>query len=288
MASNSDRIATEAAIWLARLERGLQGDEGSQLRSWLGPPAHRDAIVEAAKLWHGPDIVAVLAELVPVGFGQAPPPKIKVKRRYPPAILVAVCVGGLVAVMPFVAIYRHMPGVINRNDRAAPALPWGVTAYSTSAGETRAVTLPDGSRITLNGHTRLNVSFGAGWRVVNLDYGEVIFRISPQPLRPFEVNAAGRHFQAPPSMFDVQVINPQAVELMVLQGDVTVKGLPWHWPSTPAEARLFDPDAFVDTTVGPLQTARLEDQMISRYPITAQNARARLQWEPQQVIYVTP
>jgi transmembrane sensor len=288
VASNAETIATETAIWLARLERGLQADEGSQLRIWLRQPAHRDAIVEAAKLWHGPDIVAVLAELVPVGFGQAPPPPIKVKRRYPPAILVAVCVGGLVAVMPFVAIYHHMPGVITRNYRAAPALPWGTSAYSTKPGETRAVTLPDGSRITLNGQTRLSVAFGAGWRVASLDYGEAIFRISPEPQRPFEVNAGGRHFQAPPSMFDVQVINPQAVELMVLRGGVTVKGLPWHWPSTPAEARLFDPDAFVDTTIGPLQAARLEDQTISRYAITAANARARLQWEPEQVIYVTP
>ena len=288
MASDPDKIPTAAAIWLARLERGLLPDEGALLRIWLRQPAHREAIVEAAKLWHGPDIVAVLAELVPVGFGQAPPPKIKIKHRYPGAILVGVCVGALVAVMPFVVIYRHMPGVINRNDQASRALPWGETAYTTKPGETRAVTLPDGSRITLNGHTQLRVLFGAGWRVVNLDYGEVIFRISPQPQRPFEVNAGGRHFQAPPSMFDVRVINPQAIELLVLDGGVTVRALPWHWPNTPAEARLFDPDAFVDTTIGPLQAARLEDQTISRYPITAENARARLRWEPEQVIYVTP
>jgi len=115
----------------------------------------------------------------------------------------------------------------------------------------------------------------------------VIFQIAPE-LRPFQVNAGGRHFEAPPSMFDIRVINPQAVELLVLDGGVTVQGLPWHWPTTPSEARMFDPDAFVDTKVGPLQAALLEDQLISRYPITAANAHARLRWQPEDVVYVTP
>jgi transmembrane sensor len=286
VASDSDRISTEAAIWLARLERGLQADEGSSLRIWLRQSAHRDAIVEAAKLWHGPDILAVLAELVPVGFGQAPPPK--VKRTYPGAVIFAICVGICVAVTPFITIYRTMPGVINHNYKAPQRpVPWGETVYATKPGEIRAINLPDGSKVTLNSHTQLRVLLGGGFRVANLDYGEVIFRIAPEP-RPFEVNAGGRHFQAPPSMFDVHMLTGQAVELTVLDGGVTVRGLPWHWPSTPAEARLFDPDAFVDTTVGPLQAARLEDQMIGRYPITAANARARLRWEPEDVIYVTP
>jgi len=35
LAGESDKVATEAAIWLARLERGLQAQEGSQLRAWL-------------------------------------------------------------------------------------------------------------------------------------------------------------------------------------------------------------------------------------------------------------
>jgi hypothetical protein len=37
-----------------------------------------------------------------------------------------------------------------------------------------------------------------------------------------------------------------------------------------------------------LQAALLEDQLISRYPITAANAHARLKWQPEEVIYVTP
>ena len=60
------------------------------------------------------------------------------------------------------------------------------------------------------------------------------------------------------------------------------------WPTTPAQARLFDPRVFVDTTVGPLQAASLEDALFSSYPLTAAAADARLRWRPEQVVYVTP
>ena len=77
MSRDSDALLTEASLWLARLERGLQAREGALLRQWLQEPARRDAIVDTAKLYHGPDIVAVLAQMVPVGFGDAPLPKTK-------------------------------------------------------------------------------------------------------------------------------------------------------------------------------------------------------------------
>ena len=287
MGSDSDSIATEAAIWLARLERGLQGQEGAQLRDWLLQPAHRDAVVQAAKLWHGPDIVAVLAELVPVGFGSPLPSRRRI--QHPIALSVGICLALAYLLVPAILAHRAMSG-LRTSHRTLPinSVLWGETLYITKPGETRAVRLVDGSKVTLNGNTKLGVLFGAGLRQAMMDYGEAIFEIAPDQQRAFEITAAGRHFQAPPSMFDIRVINPQSVELMVLNGGVIVRGLPWHWPTTPSEARMFDPDVFVDTTVGPLQAALLEDQLISRYPITAANAHARLKWQPEEVIYVTP
>jgi hypothetical protein len=35
----TDKVPTEAAIWLARIERGLQPQEGVRLREWLQPPS---------------------------------------------------------------------------------------------------------------------------------------------------------------------------------------------------------------------------------------------------------
>jgi ferric-dicitrate binding protein FerR (iron transport regulator) len=289
--SDSEKVPTEAAIWLVRLERGLQGQEGSLLREWLQQPAHRNAIVDAAKLWHGPDIVAVLAQLVPVGFGNPPPRKVRRLRPF------HVVIGLFVGLPTALVVLRLMPGVGFHNttragELAIPDIPWGQTLYSTKPGETRAVTLLDGSRITLNSHTELGVLFAAGRRMANLNYGEAIFQISSELSHPFEVIAAGRHLQAPPSKsssrFDVRVIDPQSVELTVLDGGVTVQGLPWRWPNSPSARRMFDPAAFRDANVGPLQSVLLQDEGIYHYAITAENASARLRWEPEQIIYVTP
>jgi transmembrane sensor len=291
VSSDSDRLVTEASIWLARLERGLQTSEGVLLREWLQIRAQREAIVDAAKLYHGPDIVAILAEMVPVGFG-TPAPKLR-KRFYPVNTFFAVCLCSLAA-GPFFLAHRAVQGVASRAAGADaprpqdPPLPWGEEGYSTKFGQTRTVTLPDGSKLTLNGNTRLGILFGVGSRVATLQYGEALFDIEHARERPFEVEAAGRHFLAPQSKFDVRVINPHTVELTVLDGGVTVRGLPWRWPTTPAEARMFDPQVFADTVVGPMQTVLLQDSTMSKFALTAANARTRLSWEPEEVLYVTP
>lgn len=286
MAADADKIPTEASVWLARLERGLLPQEGISLRNWLRQPAHREAIVDAAKLWHGPDIIAVLAQLVPVGFGNPPPPKPK-QRRQLVSMLIAIF-GVLITLVPMAYFQHAAPGAFAAHPTPLQRrVAWGESVYTTQPGETRIVSLPDNSTVALNGHSRLGVLFSAASRLAILDYGEAIFRTVPER-RPFELNAGGRYFVASPSIFDVRIIREQALELTVVAGAVTIRGLSWHWPATPAQARLFDPKVFADTTVGSLQAASLEDAVLSHYPITAAVADARLRWQPDQVLYVTP
>jgi transmembrane sensor len=286
MAGDADKIPTEACVWLARLERGLLPQEGPTLREWLRQPAHQQAIVDAAKLWHGPDIVAVLAELVPVGFGN-PPPRQPRRRLQPVNLLIGVCCA-VAAIGPPVYLHYKAPGLFDSQYTPPQRqVAWGESVFTTRPGETRIVALQDGSTATLNGHSQLGVLFSAGSRLAILQYGEVIFHAVPER-RPFEVNAGGRHLLAAPSLFDVRLIREQALELTVLEGAVTVRGLSWRWPATPAEARLFNPQAFAATTVGPLQGASLEGMGINRYPLTVAAADARLQWRPEPVLYVTP
>jgi hypothetical protein len=69
---------------------------------------------------------------------------------------------------------------------------------------------------------------------------------------------------------------------------VTVKGLPFRRPATAAEARNFDPRVFDDATVGPMQAVVLDNGVLSRRPLTVDDVRSQLSWEPEQVVYVTP
>jgi transmembrane sensor len=284
---DSDRLLTETTIWLARLERGLQGQDGVQLRHWLQVPAQRDAIVDAAQLYHGPDIVAILAAMVPVGFG-TPVPKIR-RRLTAFHVFIAVALGMVVAAGPLFAYFHPYPVLRDPRYRPSdPPLPWGAEAYSTKVGETRTFSLADGSTLSLNSHTRVGVLFGVGSRLATVQYGEALFEIGRRRDQPFQIDAAGRHFLAPQSKFDIRVINAQTVDLTVLDGDVTVQGLPWRWPTTPDEARMFDPRVFADTVIGPMQSAFLQDSTMTRLPVTAANLHTRLSWQPEEVLYITP
>src|SRR5690242_3798724 len=65
--SQPDPVQEQASMWLSRLGRGLRPEEATGLREWLKKADHRRVILETARLWHGPDIIAVLGELFPAG-----------------------------------------------------------------------------------------------------------------------------------------------------------------------------------------------------------------------------
>jgi len=273
----TDKVAMEAAIWLARIERGLQLLEGIALREWLQQPAHRDTIVNSAKLYHGPDVVAVLAELVPVGFGNPPPPLPRQPRTF--ALVVGMCLALFMGGVSFIAThYRRAPGTLPRDEQI----------YSTGARETRTITLPDSGQVILNGQSQLSVLYAAWVREATVAHGEVLFDVTPNWPRPILVFAGGRHFEASGGRFDLRVIGAQSVALTVLDGNVTVKALPFQWPATPQEARDFDPRVFADATVGPMQAAILDNGTLTSHAITAADLRSQLRWEPEQVVYISP
>ena len=65
----------------------------------------------------------------------------------------------------------------------ATQTPWNAVRYATDYGETKTVTLPDGSRVILNAHSRLR--FSDDWdepltREVWLE-GEALFKVSKVP-----------------------------------------------------------------------------------------------------------
>ena len=71
----------------------------------------------------------------------------------------------------------------------------GATAdYHSGTGEIRALTLPDGTRLTLSTGTAIDLRFDANARLVLLLAGEILVATAPDPAatpRPFRVR--GRH-----------------------------------------------------------------------------------------------
>jgi len=76
--------------------------------------------------------------------------------------------------------------------------------YETKLGEQRRVELDEGSMITMRGDTRLRVRFVMHFRVAILERGEALFKVTPDPERPFRVFAGNGSVDAIGTEFDVR------------------------------------------------------------------------------------
>ncbi len=93
--------------------------------------------------------------------------------------------------------------------------------YETQIGEQKHVTLSDGTRAFLDTDTRLRARFTDSLRSVDLDHGLVDFRIRPDALRPFVVEAAGQRILADRTTLDVRR-DGNRISVVLLEGRATI------------------------------------------------------------------
>ena len=91
---------------------------------------------------------------------------------------------------------------------AAASLGWWLTLsrpeqFQTKVGEQRSVLLADGSRVTLNTASKIEVRLQADHRVVQLMQGEVLFEVAHDAQRPFDVHAGKVVVRAVGTLFDI-------------------------------------------------------------------------------------
>jgi transmembrane sensor len=102
-------------------------------------------------------------------------------------------------------------------------LPTSGQYYETKRGEQRSVLLADGSRVTLDSASSVEVTLRAHRRILHLTHGEALFEVSHDPGRPFDVYADGTVVRAIGTEFNVDMRSPYpAVTVTVLRGRVAV------------------------------------------------------------------
>lgn len=97
----------------------------------------------------------------------------------------------------------------------------GVQLYQTRAGEQRSILLAEGSRVTLNSASTVEVELDRGRRIVHLLSGEALFRVSHDSARPFDVYAEDAVVRAIGTEFNVD-LRANYAAVTVLQGRVAV------------------------------------------------------------------
>lgn len=206
----------QAASWIARRDRGLDPAERAEFDRWLARPANARALRQLDSIWSELDMLESLAQLVPEPPGQAPSIPPAPRRRGLMAASIAAGVAGLAVLLAWQLLPRA----------PKPLEVSSVQAFATAVGEHRSVTLADGSVLTLNTDTLIEVAMGRDTRALRLVRGEAHFAVAHDASRPFRVTAEGRIVQAIGTAFDVRLRDRHALDVLVTEGLVSVDDAP--------------------------------------------------------------
>jgi transmembrane sensor len=258
---NRERDREDASLWIVRLDRGLSDAERLELGAWLaGDPGRLEALASLAVVWDQADALAKYADVFPPSATAHPRFAGSGWRAAAAAVVGAAVIAG------FVAFER------TRDDATAPEqLRAQQTAppqiYETSLGEQSTVRLSDGSLITLNTDSSIEVTYDDAQRSIQLGRGEGYFEVAHDPGRPFRVHAANRLIEAVGTAFNVRLGADNDVTMMVTEGKVSVQ------PRAPARTSADParpPEAIVDAgslavmNEGPLTIQGLDPTEIGR------------------------
>lgn len=166
------RRARIARLWIVRLDAGyLSRQHEQRLRQWVTSPDNLKALHHAGGLWNDIDH-AVLADRLRAL-------KLASSARRPPArpralIVSALAIGTIALVVPQTDLWIAL---------------W--SDARTGYGESRVISLDDGSRITLDSHSAVDIAYSTATRRIRLLEGRAQFDVAPAPGRPFLVEADG-------------------------------------------------------------------------------------------------
>lgn len=223
-----ERVRREAADWFARLHAPDGETARDEFRSWYErDPAHSEAFDRIERHWQASRLLAPranrgLAASALAGKGPARP-------RY----AIAAAVAGTVAVSSILAVSSFPPFV--EAGRAQDII------FETGIGEIRHVALGDGSRLTLDTQSRVEVHLDSGERVLKLERGRI--RVDARPdARPLILVAGQR----------VEILEAETLDAMVENGRLDIAAVEGRlrFRQAGGAARLIEPGSRIGLTPG--------------------------------------
>lgn len=203
-------ISQTAAAWALEATQGMSERQRSRLDSWLAADRrHEDAYYEA---------LATLTEL----DRHAAHPDIMALRQaalaaHPDRRPVARWAAVWAACVLAISLAGALGWNVSKRSSAEPG-----TAYVTAVGERSTVPLVDGSVITLDTASAVEVAYQASERTVRLLKGRALFTVAHGQPAPFRVYAGDKIVTAVGTVFDVRAEDAQ-VRVSVVEGAVRVE-----------------------------------------------------------------
>jgi len=203
-------IEEQAIAWVHRMNSGLTSAEKQHLVAWINQDEqHHRAFVEQAKQLNNADSIKELSGIFPIGERSLLSRKSK---RLRPIAFISLTL--LFAIACVITLHNNL---LIESLKTNESL-----RYQTLIGEQLKVPLSDGSEISLNTDTIIEVSYSDERRLIELIKGEAMFDVAKDKNRPFVVVSGEKSFTALGTIFNIEKSNAQDMELIVTEGRVLV------------------------------------------------------------------
>jgi len=234
-ANNIESNEDTALGWISRFRSGTASDSDHQeFALWLAQdPGHKRAMDAMLDMWSDLASVRQLYSDVP----QSPPTSSANSSKWFGASIAAVA-SLVLALVIWPQSNQHTTDSIR---------------YQTALGEQQTIELEDGSTVTLNTDSRLEVSFDESRRALHLIQGEAFFEVAKDPARPFDVDAGSALVTAVGTAFNIYR-SEQGSSVTVAEGVVRVTELGDTGSRAPSTEILRANQQLTATSLG-LQTA---------------------------------
>ncbi|CAN7526073.1 FecR family protein [Caulobacter sp. LjRoot300] len=247
--------AQAAARWLARDDLD-QSPQREQFAAWLEESQeNRDAWTQADEMWDvfddadDSDLIAAMARAA-----RKAGPEPAAKPFWSRLVAASIAVAAVSATLFFGAQqgwfdHAAKPTQVAVNE-AASLTAVGRADYLTGGGQRSIVDLPDGTRVTLDADSAVDVAFAGGRRDVRLLKGHAFFDVAHDRAHPFAVQAAGREVTALGTQFDVRLMSG-VLRVVLAEGSVSVSSAPGGSPTKLSPGQAFSAQAGGEGKVTP-------------------------------------
>lgn len=250
----AQQIDAEAAGWAARVDRGpLERGDEEKFHAWLGEDVR---CAGAYGRMRALSLASERARALGPDFDRA-----AFKSRPLLARRTVLRAGGALAASTLVAVAGTWQVLRHRG------------RFSTGKGETKVVTLKDGSTVTLNTSSEIRVSYSNVQRSVELVDGEALFDVARNKLLPFFVTAGDTSVRVVGTSFTVRRLDKAPVQVLVREGIVEV----------------FKPETGtipVRVTANTMAVAPVsENAAITAMPLPVAQVHRQLAWQNGQIAF---
>tara|TARA_R110000782_G_scaffold268689_1_gene365574 strand:- start:109342 stop:110388 length:1047 start_codon:yes stop_codon:yes gene_type:complete len=200
-----------ASYWCLRFAEGpVPADECAEFEAWISDhPDNRDSYDRLSQTW---DLMTEIGNAPELGDIRANALEAMQKADKGRRKIGSLAVRRIAAVAAclLLVVTAAFYLLANRPD-----------VYRTGIGEKRIVQLADGSRLSLDASSEVDVAFNDTRRSLKLVSGRAKFDVAKDPRRPFIVSAQGKLVVATGTSFSVELVQSK-VRIILYEGNVAV------------------------------------------------------------------